>query len=209
MSTLNRHEQDTPDSRFAPHPHRQFWDTRYRDSFYPRWPSALLERWLTRLTPGYALDVACGAGRHTLLLAQYGWRALGVDISPVALHLARAEARMRALTVDLLAANLEDYPLPPAHFDLVCVFRFLERALCPRLATSLKPGGVLIYETFTIEQRSYEGGPRTDDRLLQPGELPRLFPALDVLEYREGVTEEDGRPRALAGLVARRPTDSL
>lgn len=186
------------------HPHRQFWDTRYRDGYQPRASSALLERWLSRLVPGRALDVACGAGRNTLLLAEHGWRALGLDISPVALYLARDEARRRDLDVDLLAANLEDWPLPQAHFDLVCVFRFLDRALCPRLALSVKPGGVLIYETFTVAQRSYEGGPRSDAMLLQPGELPALFPSFAVLEHTEGVIEEGGRPRALAGLVARR-----
>jgi SAM-dependent methyltransferase len=189
----------------TPHPHRQFWDTRYRTAYQPRPSSALLGRWLPRLPPGRALDVACGAGRNTLLLAEYGWHALGVDISPVALHLAADEAHRRSVMIDLLVVDLEAWPLPVAAFDLVCVFRFLDRALCPRLATTLKPDGVLIYETFTIAQRNYEGGPRSDAMLLQPGELPMLFPEFDVLEYTEGVIEEDGRPRALAGLVARRP----
>jgi tellurite methyltransferase len=195
--------------QFMSHPHRQFWDTRYRDNYQPRPPSALLERWLERLAPGRALDVACGTGRNTLLLAVFGWRALGIDISPVALHLARAEAKRRALALDLLAANLADWPLPPAYFDLVCVFRFLDRSLCPALEATLKPGGVLIYETFTIAQRGYEGGPRSDALLLQPGELPTLFPGCAVLEYNEGVIDEDGRPRALAGLAARRTISSL
>jgi tellurite methyltransferase len=190
--------------QFTPHPHRQFWDTRYREAYQPRPPSALLKRWLERLTPGRALDVACGTGRNTLLLAAFGWRALGIDISPVALQLARAEAQRRALMLDLLATDLSEWPLPVACFDLVCVFRFLDRSLCPALAATLKPGGVLLYETFTIAQRSYEGGPRSDALLLQPGELPTLFPSCAVLEYHEGVIEEDGRPRALAGLVARR-----
>lgn len=190
--------------QFTPHPHRQFWDTRYRESYQPRSPSALLERWLERLEPGRALDVACGTGRNTLLLAASGWRALGIDISPVALHLAQAEARRRALPVELLAADLAEWPLPLAYFDLVCVFRFLDRSLCPALEATLKPGGVLLYETFTVAQRSYEGGPRSDALLLQLGELPTLFPGCAPLEYNEGVIEEDGRPRALAGLVARR-----
>jgi SAM-dependent methyltransferase len=164
----------------------------------------LLQRWVERLTPGRALDVACGTGRNTLLLAASGWQALGIDISPVALHLARAEAQRQSLEPDLVAANLADWPLPVAYFDLVCVFRFLDRSLCPALVATLKPGGVLIYETFTIAQRGYEGGPRSDALLLQPGELPTLFPGCAALEYNEGVIEEDGRPRALAGLVARR-----
>jgi 2-polyprenyl-3-methyl-5-hydroxy-6-metoxy-1,4-benzoquinol methylase len=141
------------------------------------------------------------------LLAEYGWRVLGVDISPVALHLARDQARQRGLTIDLLAADLGAWSLPVATFDLVCVFRFLDRALCSHLRATLKPEGMLLYETFTIAQRNYEGGPRSDAMLLQPGELLTLFSALDVLEYTEGVIEEAGRPRALAGLVARRPIE--
>jgi SAM-dependent methyltransferase len=189
-----------------PHPNRAHWDARYRD-YQPRPPSALLQRWLDRLTPSLdhdrALDVACGTGRNALALAEHGWRVLGVDISPVALHIARDEARQRGVDLDLVALDLDDWPLPPAHFDLICVFRFLDRALCSRLPAALKPGGFLIYETFTVDQRRYEGGPRDDAFLLQPGELPTLFPDLAVLEYNEGIVEEDGRPRALGQYVGR------
>lgn len=186
------------------HPNRRFWDDRYRSAYAPRLPSALLARWLDRVPPGRALDVACGTGRNTLLLAEHGWQVLGVDISPVGLRIARDEARRRNLAIDLLAANLGEWPLPAAHFDLVGVFRFLVRPLCAQLAQALRPGGVLIYETFTTDQRRHDGGPRTDDHLLRPGELPTLFPDLECLEYAEGVVEEDGRPRALAGFVGRR-----
>lgn len=188
------------------HPNRVHWDARYREH-QPRPPSALLGRWLPRLAPtgdrARALDVACGTGRNALLLAQHGWRVLGVDISPVALGIAQQEARAQGVDLNLVALNLDQWTLPHAHFDLICVFRFLDRSLCAPLAAALKPGGTLIYETFTITQRAYEGGPRADAFLLQPGELPMLFPALAVLEYTEGIVDEDGRPRALAGLVAR------
>jgi SAM-dependent methyltransferase len=148
-----------------------------------------------------ALDLACGAGRNTLLLAEHGWRVLGVDVSPVALQIARGEARRRGVVVDLLATDIRDRLLPAAHFDLVCVFRFLDRSLCPSILATLRLGGILIYETFTVAQRNYEGGPRSDDMLLQAGELPRLFATLKILEYNEGVVEEGGRPRALARFV--------
>ena len=190
--------------RIDQHPHRVHWDTRYRDAFQPRAPSALLRRWLDVFPLGVALDVACGTGRNALLLAEHGWRVVGIDISPVGLKLARTAATKRGLSLDLAAVDLGAWPLPKARFDLVCVFRFLDRALCPALAEALRPGGALIYETFTVAQRGYAGGPRSDAQLLQPGELPRLFPALRVLEYYEDVVDEDARPRALAGFVGRR-----
>jgi tellurite methyltransferase len=183
------------------HPHRAHWDARYRESYVPRSPSAFLVRWLDRLTPGAAIDIASGTGRNALALAARGWRVLGVDVSPVGLRLAQAEARRRALTIDWLCAAVESYPLPAARYDLVCVFRFLDRALCSRFADLVRPGGVLIYETFTIAQRQFDGGPRSEALLLQPGELPTLFADLRPLESIEGVIEEGGRPRALARFV--------
>lgn len=190
------------------HLDRAFWDVRYREAYTARPASALLQRWVDRLTPGRALDLACGAGRNALVLAAHGWQVLGVDISPVGLHLARDEARRRGIQLDLLAADVNRWRWPRAHFDLVTVFRFLDRTLCAQMAATLRPGGVLIYETFTVAQRDYEGGPRSDAMLLQSGELPKLFPALDVLEYDEDVFMEGGRPRALARLVARAPQET-
>ena len=195
--------QRAPSLQNAPHPHRAHWDARYRDAYHVRPPAALLQRWLGVLPVGRALDVACGAGRNTVLLAAHGWRVVGVDISPVGLHIARKTAVRCNLDVDLAAVDLTSWPIPPAHFDLVCVFRFLDRALCPKLVTALRPGGVLIYETFTVAQQQLEGGPRSAELLLQPGELVTLFPTLDQLEYNEGVVEENGKPRALAGFVGR------
>lgn len=199
------HQRKKGVAQYTPHGNRVHWDARYHNH-QPRSPSAFLLSWLDRIHPppgNRALDLACGTGRNTLALAQHGWNAVGVDISPVALAIARQAARKHGVDLHLAALNLDDWPLPYAYFDLICVFRFLDRALCARLPRALKPGGVLIYETFTTAQRAYEGGPRTDAFLLQPGELPTLFPALHVLEYEEGIVEEDGRPRALAGYVGR------
>lgn len=196
-------EKRVPSPENTAHPHRRHWDARYQDAYQPRPPSALLQRWLARLPAGRALDVACGAGRNTLLLAAHGWRVVGVDISPMGLHLARRAAAQRNLQVDLVASDLGNWPWPRAYFDLVCVFRFLDRALCPTFVSALRPGGVLVYETFTVAQQRFAGGPRSAELLLQPGELPTLFPALVQLEYSEGVVEEDGRQRALAGFVGK------
>ncbi len=188
---------------YTPHPNRVHWDARYRN-YQPRSVSAFLVRWLDQLHPpphNRALDIACGTGRNAIVVAKHGWNVLGVDISPVALAIARQEAQAHDVNLNLAVLNMDDWPLPQAYFDLICVFRFLNRSLCARLPAALKPGGCLIYETFTVAQRAYEGGPRTDAFLLQPGELPSLFPTLDVLEYTEGVVHEEGRPRALAGYV--------
>lgn len=201
---MSKHE--TSRSNGASYLQRTHWDARYHAVDELRPPAELLRSWIDRLTPGRALDLACGTGRNALLLAERGWQVVGVDLSPVGLHRAQNEARRHNLPLDLLAVDLQAWRWPLGRFDLISVFRFLDRSLCSHIVAALRPGGVLIYETFTVAQRGYEGGPRSDAMLLQPDELPTLFPALDVLAYAEGVFIEDDRPRALAQLVARRPT---
>ena len=186
---------------------RQRWDARHAAGG-PGLPSSLLLEWVGRLGAGRAIDLACGRGANLLLLAEHGWSDVapvaGVDISPVALHIAAAAARARGLKVDLFAADVTRYPLPKRSFDLVCVFRFLDRALAPRIGEMLRPGGVLIYQTFTVDQLRFDNGPRSRAWLLERGELRALFAELSVLQYEESVQVGRGRGEALASLVARR-----
>jgi hypothetical protein len=74
---------------------------------------------------------------------------------------------------------------------------------CTQPAALLRPGGVLVYETFTIHQRKLGTGPRNPAFLLEPGELPRLFPQLAVVHLWEGITRGPA-PNATARLLARR-----
>jgi hypothetical protein len=85
----------------------------------------------------------------------------------------------------------------------VLVFCFLFRPLAPGIAELIAPGGLLMYETFTTRQRELGFGPRRDAFLLEPGELPGLFPQLDVLVFEEGPSQ-DARPSQTARLIARR-----
>jgi tellurite methyltransferase len=158
---------------------------------------------------GPVLDVACGAGRNAWPVAALGRRVVGVDRDPRALARLAAEARRRTLSVSALRADIEsghELPFRPGVFAAVLVFRFLFRPLAPALAAALRPGGLLIYETFTLDQMDLAQGPRNPSFLLEPGELPKLFPELLVLRHEELHLNEP-RPQALARLVARRPLD--
>jgi len=87
----------------------------------------------------------------------------------------------------------------------VVVFNYLQRDLFAALEAALAPGGVLVYETFT-RAHTQELGHDVDRRyLLAPGELRAAFPSLEVVRYREAIDDRGGHPRAVAGLVARRP----
>lgn len=169
---------------------------------------------------GSVLDVACGAGRHALLLAAAGFRVRAVDRDPAKIAFLQDAAARLGVPVEAAVVDLEADPpgtaivdpgaavvepraaivdLGTAAFDLVLVFHYLHRPLFPALARAVKPGGLLLYETYTIDQAA-RGRPTNPDFLLQPGELPRLAAPLEILRRREG--EFDGR--MVAGIVARR-----
>lgn len=155
---------------------------------------------------GPVVDLACGEGRHALALAARGIAVIGVDRDGAGLRGLQARARAECLPIRGLWADLEaspSLPFGPARCGALLVFRYLHRPLCAALAASLRAGGLLLYETFTTAQRELGYGPRNPAFLLEPGELPRLFPQLEVLETWEGLTPGE-RPAALARLLARR-----
>jgi SAM-dependent methyltransferase len=155
---------------------------------------------------GPAIDLASGGGRHALALAERGVRALAIDRDPAGLRALQAEAARRRLPVIGLRADLETphgIPVKPGSCGVILVFRFLFRPLAPGIAAALAPGGLLLYETFTTAQRALGSGPRRAEFLLEPGELPRLFPTLEVIEHWEGRTDLPA-PECLARLAARK-----
>lgn len=184
-----------------------YWDQRYRSQDAgPREPAQFLTENLALLPPtGRVLDVAMGTGRHALFLAGRGYEVTGVDISPVAVQRCLEEARRLGVRIEAVCADLTAWQWPASAFDIVLDFYFLQRDLCSRIAAALRPGGVLVFETFTTIQRQFGWGPTEDDFLLTPGELPTLFPTLHVVRYRETIVAEDDRgPKAVASLIARK-----
>lgn len=174
-------------------------------------PSQHLLAQLPRLRVAAALgpvvDLACGRGRNALAVAAAGIPVLGIDRDADALAELRHAAQARALPVGALRADLETgmgLPLKAGACGAILVFRFLFRPLAAAIAAALAPGGLLLYETFTVHQSFLPEGPRNPAFLLEPGELRRLFPDLEVLDYWEGRVERPW-PQALARLTARRP----
>ena len=141
---------------------------------------------------GTVLDVACGRGRHALLLASAGFDVYAIDRDPEAIEFVQATADRLRLSLTCEVVDLETDPPPawPAGCDVVLAFNYLHRPLVPMLRAALKPGGRLFYETFTVQQAE-RGHPKNPAFLLQPGELPALMAPLAVLRSREG--EFDGR----------------
>lgn len=162
------------------------WDDRYRDSVVTNAaPSRVLAEFAHLLpAQGEALDLACGMGGNALFLARRHLATSAWDISAVAVDKLKAEARRRGLE---LAANVRDVvenPPEPDRFDVIVVSRFLERELMPAIVASLRPRGLLFYQTF-IRERVNDTGPSNDAYRLGNNELLRLRGGLRVLVYRE------------------------
>lgn len=150
---------------------------------------------------GLALDIATGLGGNAGFLIERGLRVIGVDVSEVGVR--RAKAHWPSLMGAVI--DLRHYRWPPCSFDVILNFYFCQRDLWPLYRSMLKPGGVLIMETLTIE--TLRARPDYNpDFLLQPGELRQTFADWDVLVYREGWIElRNHSPRAVASIVARSP----
>ncbi len=169
---------------------RQRWDAIYRQHKQGSFPEP--DPFLFECTPPAtgqgeqrALDLAGGLGQNGLWLASQGYVVDVVDISRMALVRGRAEMVRRDLrNINFLLADLDDIDLKLNKYQLVCVFRFLQRDLFPQLRACIKPGGRIIYETFNSRYRSQ----RPDfnpDYLLNPGELSGYFADWKILHFTE------------------------
>jgi hypothetical protein len=126
---------------------------------------------------------------------------VALDRDPALLAGLAARARADALPLLPVRADLESGaspPLRPGTCGAVLVFRYLHRPLAGAIAALLAPGGILLYETFTTGQRALGFGPKNPDFLLQPGELPGLFPELETLHFEEGAADGAVTARLLA-----------
>lgn len=176
-------------------------------------PAPFLMQQLHRLPKGHALDVASGIGRHTLFLASHGYTIDAVDRDTSALTQLATTAHTRTYTgittkpIDLELPAPNEPDLGHEAYDLILVFFYLARSLFPHLLKALKPGGILVYETFTIDNHLQHHHPKRREFCLAQTELLKLTSGLHVLHYDEGLhTATHGvEPIYTAQLLARKP----
>lgn len=180
---------------------RERWDRKYQAGEGPSHfePKQLLTQHRHLLVGGRALDVACGFGGNALYLASHGYRVDAVDASGFALSQAQAKAASRGLRINFVQADLSQWWLPAARYDLIVVFFYLNRALMPQLAAGLHPGGLLFQANRNV--RFLEERPDFDPGyLLQPGELGWLARAagLTIVHYTDGPSEQPYNSQLIA-----------
>jgi SAM-dependent methyltransferase len=197
---------------------RDDWNRKYteKDLLWSWNPNRFLVVEAGGLTPGRALDLACGEGRNAIWLAERGWHVTAVDFSEVAIAKARERAARDGVEVDLVCLDLLEYEPEPRAYDLVLVL-YLQlaaeerRIVLSRAADALAPGGTFLlvgHDLLNLTEGA--GGPSDPDVLYTPDDIVAALPGL-AIEKAERVfrdIEDADRPAIDALVRARRPVGS-
>lgn len=179
------------------------WDKRYQNNRYPKDPLDVLVNNIDLAKKGRALDIAAGSGRHSIFLADKGFKVDAVDISKVGL----SRIQRKRPEVNTFHEDLDTYQIEENVYDLIVNVNFLDRRLFPYIIRGLKDGGLLIFQTF-IDPRVV--GEKLEahkkDQYLRENELLHAFLSLKVIEYREPLSTvfSTGQKLKLASLIARK-----
>ena len=183
---------------------KEKWDCKYasHDHLTEKEPSEWLNDHAGILNgKGLALDIASGEGRNAAFVAEKGYQTLAVDISPVGLEKARSLADDKGVIIETCVADLDKWEIKQNTFDLILCFNFLDRRIFPVIKNALKPGGLIFYETFTVDYLKYSNFKR--EWVLEHNELLDTFKELRVLNYRE----IDAKDKAFASIIALKQND--
>ena len=148
---------------------------------------------------GLALDIASGEGRNAVFAAENGYQTLAVDISAPGLKKAQTLAELKGVTIETRLVDLDDWKINKNVFDLILCFNFLDRRIFSAIKNALRPEGLIIYETFTVDYLKYSNFKR--EWVLEHNELLDVFNEFRILGYRE----IDDNHKAYASLIAMKP----
>lgn len=169
-------------------------------------PSPFLVENIDLLPEGSVLDVAMGGGRNSVYLASRGFKVEGIDISGEAIDAAKKLARNNNVEINAHIFDLEkDTFIEENKYDIIMCFNFLQRSLIPAIKQGVCPGGLIIYETYIVDQARF-GRPTNPDYLLKHNELLDLFKDFRCLRYHEGIYADK---KAVAGIIAEKYKESI
>ncbi len=189
---------------------RDLWNERYKDEWRGRdGPSTFLSKH-ARLLPreGRALDVACGTGQDTFFMASCGLDTTGVDISDVAIAIARQNVK-DGVPVSFEVADVFDFMhrVQSNAYDVIACLNFFELALVGELKRALKPGGTIIVQAFTTGDVKLKDS-RIKDVLVTGTTFfePTMFGGYWILVHEiESYTDDKGLARQRLNMFARKP----
>src|SRR2546421_9682776 len=177
-------------------PSRETWEHRHRGHDVGGAPELFVQEVLPLLPRrALALDVAAGRGRHSIAFAARGLSVVAVDYSQEAMRALVQAVHRQCLPIWPVVADLDNFSVKPSAFDLIANVNYLDRQLFPRFIEALRPGGMILVDTFLIDQAEI-GHPRNPDFLLNHHELRELVADLEIVRYREGLTVYPDETRA-------------
>jgi len=163
------------------------WDQAYQQADYSTAAAATVlsdNSYLLPVSGGDALDLACGRAGNAQLLANRGFAVDAIDISSVVLDGLASYSLDNKLHIDTILRDVETDGMPEKKYDVIVVSYFLNRELFPQILDSLKPGGLLFYQTWS-QLKVTDAGPSNPDFRLKAGELLDLCCSLQIILYRE------------------------
>jgi len=170
------------------------WNEKYKKEDFPEEPSEIVKNFYKLAKKGKALDIAAGTGRNSIFLKEKGFDVEAVDISDVALE----KLNKKDLNIKTVLADLDNYHINENMYELIININFLNRNLIPQIKEGLKKEGVIIFETFVLNEES-----KTKQFYLRNNELLHLFLDFYIVFYQEkDVIKYDGRKGRKAYLVA-------
>ncbi|MEA2073178.1 MAG: class I SAM-dependent methyltransferase [Campylobacterota bacterium] len=178
---------------------KERWNRRHVEKPMRHSVEPIVQKYIEEANVGTALDIACGTGRNTHFLAEKGYLVDAVDLSDYAL----GEIKNLA-TINKIEEDLDSYNLDVNKYDVIVNVNYLNRRFFPQIKEALKPGGIVIFETFIVAHGDFKN-PSNPEFLLRKNELLHTFIGLDTIYYEErDEVNLRGEKTRVASLVARR-----
>ncbi|MBW1893794.1 MAG: methyltransferase domain-containing protein [Deltaproteobacteria bacterium] len=186
------------------------------------------------LSEKVGLDLGCGEGRYAIFLARKGCRVVCVDRSKAGLDKLEEVGRTESLQISPRLKGIADFTFMENSYDIIVaatILDHLDNDLRPRIVegikSSLKPGGTLYANVFTVQDPGYrvkkaapcsmESGDISDTsafmtHYFEHDELKAMFNGFEIFYYYEGVEQDlsHGSPHAhgWASMLAKKPLDT-
>jgi tellurite methyltransferase len=196
--------------------------------YYGLKPSEELVLFLNETHPpiGEALDLGCGEGRNSLLLAHYGYHVHAIDSSSQGIQKLEKYAHSLGLdTIESAVADVRTVQLAANFYNAIVAVTILDhiaeeegKKVAKAIINTLKPGGFVFIEAFTIHDPSANAAKKEHEMISETAsfvqhyfdenELAAWFFTLETLKYEEIMKYDDshGEPHyhGLARLIGRK-----
>ncbi|OUJ19004.1 SAM-dependent methyltransferase [Methanonatronarchaeum thermophilum] len=187
------------------------WNEKYKKGRHRREdPSPFLVKWIEKIPKGNALDIACGAGRNSIYLAEQGYNVDAIDISTEALKIAKERANKKNVEVNWIHGDILKLQTEPKKYNLITLsyFHIKEKQQINKLINSLKKGGYIMWESHIKTNTNIDIGPENNEVRYKRGQLLKLLNKLTIIEYIERIEETIQGKRAIVKTLAKKPNQT-